>query len=229
MRDPRPRASPPRVVRADAARPARRHLRDLARHPRRPGGAGGGRDRHARAGRRRCGASSASTGRCPCSSSTTSTGSCAATSGTSLYTTRPIADDLASRLPATIELTLVAMVALGRRRHPARRRLRALAQLRARPRPARRHRLRPRHRELLARHHAAAPVRHAPRLDAAQRPARGLPAARGDRPLPGGRGARRGTGRPSRRRSGTSRCPRPRSPSRRSPPSCASRGPACSR
>ncbi|HEV8438829.1 MAG TPA: ABC transporter permease [Methylomirabilota bacterium] len=30
--------------------------------------------------------------------------------GTSLYTTRPIADDLASRLPATIELTLVAMV-----------------------------------------------------------------------------------------------------------------------
>jgi len=30
--------------------------------------------------------------------------------GTSLYTTRPIADDLAARLPATIELTLVAMV-----------------------------------------------------------------------------------------------------------------------
>ncbi len=30
--------------------------------------------------------------------------------GTSLYTARPIADDLASRLPATIELTLVAMV-----------------------------------------------------------------------------------------------------------------------
>jgi peptide/nickel transport system permease protein len=30
--------------------------------------------------------------------------------GTSLYTTRPIADDLANRLPATIELTLVAMV-----------------------------------------------------------------------------------------------------------------------
>lgn len=30
--------------------------------------------------------------------------------GTSLYTTRPIADDLAHRLPATIELTLVAMV-----------------------------------------------------------------------------------------------------------------------
>ena len=30
--------------------------------------------------------------------------------GTSLYTTRPIVDDLASRLPATIELTLVAMV-----------------------------------------------------------------------------------------------------------------------
>ena len=29
--------------------------------------------------------------------------------GTSLYTTRPIADDLAGRLPATIELTLVAM------------------------------------------------------------------------------------------------------------------------
>ncbi len=29
--------------------------------------------------------------------------------GTSLYTTRPIVDDLASRLPATIELTLVAM------------------------------------------------------------------------------------------------------------------------
>jgi len=29
--------------------------------------------------------------------------------GTSLYTTRPIADDLASRLAATIELTLVAM------------------------------------------------------------------------------------------------------------------------
>jgi peptide/nickel transport system permease protein len=29
--------------------------------------------------------------------------------GTSLFTTRPIADDLASRLPATIELTLVAM------------------------------------------------------------------------------------------------------------------------
>jgi peptide/nickel transport system permease protein len=29
--------------------------------------------------------------------------------GTSLYTTRPIAEDLASRLPATIELTLVAM------------------------------------------------------------------------------------------------------------------------
>src|SRR3989454_6308202 len=29
--------------------------------------------------------------------------------GTSLYTTRPIADDLAARLPATIELTLVAM------------------------------------------------------------------------------------------------------------------------
>jgi len=29
--------------------------------------------------------------------------------GTSLYTTRPISDDLASRLPATIELTLVAM------------------------------------------------------------------------------------------------------------------------
>jgi peptide/nickel transport system permease protein len=29
--------------------------------------------------------------------------------GTSLYTTRPIADDLARRLPATIELTLVAM------------------------------------------------------------------------------------------------------------------------
>jgi len=29
--------------------------------------------------------------------------------GTSLYTTRPIADDLASRLPATIELTLAAM------------------------------------------------------------------------------------------------------------------------
>ena len=36
--------------------------------------------------------------------------------GTSLYTTRPIAEDLASRLPATIELTLVAMlvsIALG--------------------------------------------------------------------------------------------------------------------
>src|SRR5204862_3384447 len=31
--------------------------------------------------------------------------------GTSLYTTRPIADDLAARLPATIELTVVAMVA----------------------------------------------------------------------------------------------------------------------
>src|SRR5512134_1708759 len=31
--------------------------------------------------------------------------------GTSLFTTRPIADDLASRLPATIELTLVAMAA----------------------------------------------------------------------------------------------------------------------
>jgi ABC-type dipeptide/oligopeptide/nickel transport system permease component len=31
--------------------------------------------------------------------------------GRSLYTTRPIADDLAARLPATIELTLVAMVA----------------------------------------------------------------------------------------------------------------------
>ena len=30
--------------------------------------------------------------------------------GTSLYTTRPIAEDLASRLPATIELTLVAML-----------------------------------------------------------------------------------------------------------------------
>jgi peptide/nickel transport system permease protein len=30
--------------------------------------------------------------------------------GRSLYTTRPIADDLAARLPATIELTLVAMV-----------------------------------------------------------------------------------------------------------------------
>jgi peptide/nickel transport system permease protein len=30
--------------------------------------------------------------------------------GTSLYTTRPIVEDLASRLPATIELTLVAMV-----------------------------------------------------------------------------------------------------------------------
>lgn len=30
--------------------------------------------------------------------------------GTSLYTTRPIAEDLASRLPATLELTLVAMV-----------------------------------------------------------------------------------------------------------------------
>src|SRR2546427_1573541 len=30
--------------------------------------------------------------------------------GTSLYTTRPIADDLAARLPATLELTLVAMV-----------------------------------------------------------------------------------------------------------------------
>ena len=30
--------------------------------------------------------------------------------GTSLYTTRPIADDLAHRLPATIELTLAAMV-----------------------------------------------------------------------------------------------------------------------
>src|SRR5437899_9530015 len=29
--------------------------------------------------------------------------------GTSLYTTRPIGDDLARRLPATIELTLVAM------------------------------------------------------------------------------------------------------------------------
>src|SRR5438876_12389060 len=29
--------------------------------------------------------------------------------GTSLYTTRPIVQDLASRLPATIELTLVAM------------------------------------------------------------------------------------------------------------------------
>ncbi len=31
--------------------------------------------------------------------------------GTSLYTTRPIVDDLANRLPATIELTLVAMAA----------------------------------------------------------------------------------------------------------------------
>src|SRR5262245_4130266 len=31
--------------------------------------------------------------------------------GRSLYTTRPIADDLAARLPATIELTLVAMLA----------------------------------------------------------------------------------------------------------------------
>ena len=31
--------------------------------------------------------------------------------GTSLYTTRPIAEDLADRLPATIELTLVAMIA----------------------------------------------------------------------------------------------------------------------
>jgi peptide/nickel transport system permease protein len=30
--------------------------------------------------------------------------------GTSLYTTRPIVDDLAARLPATLELTLVAMV-----------------------------------------------------------------------------------------------------------------------
>src|SRR5438128_1486779 len=30
--------------------------------------------------------------------------------GTSLYTMRPIADDLATRLPATLELTLVAMV-----------------------------------------------------------------------------------------------------------------------
>src|SRR5687767_5537877 len=36
--------------------------------------------------------------------------------GTSLFTTRPIVEDLASRLPATIELTLVAMafsIAIG--------------------------------------------------------------------------------------------------------------------
>jgi peptide/nickel transport system permease protein len=45
----------------------------------------------------------------PSSSSTTSGRLVRGDLGTSLYTTRPIADDLASRLAATIELTLVAM------------------------------------------------------------------------------------------------------------------------
>src|SRR2546428_8843179 len=38
--------------------------------------------------------------------------------GRSLYTTRPIADDLAARVPATLELTLTAMAASGLIRIP---------------------------------------------------------------------------------------------------------------
>jgi len=58
--------------------------------------------------------------------------------GVSLFTRAvPIVDDLAHRLPATIELTVVAMLASVLVGIPPRRRLGALAQLPARPRPAR--------------------------------------------------------------------------------------------
>ena len=112
---------------------------------------------------------------------------------------------------------------------PARRRLRPVAQLVPRSRAPRDHGLGPRHRELLARHHAPAPLRHAPGVDAAQRAARGLSAARRDRALPARCGARVGLGGLHERRSRTSRCPRPRLPSPRSPRSCGSRGRGCSR
>ena len=57
-----------------------------------------------------CARSSGSTGRCSCSSSTTTGSCCRGDLGTSLFTTRPVWDDLSARLPATIELTIAAMI-----------------------------------------------------------------------------------------------------------------------
>src|SRR5262249_16874027 len=76
---------------------------------------------------------------------------------------------------------------ISHRRYPARRPVGGVAQLVPRPRAARVDGLRSRHRQLLAGDHAAAAVRHASRVDAAQRTVAGLSAARSDGPLPRGR------------------------------------------
>jgi hypothetical protein len=84
--------------------------------------------------------------------------------GTSLFTTRPVSEDLLARLPATIELTLAAMLIAVADRHSARRHLRDEAQLAARSWSAHSHRRRPCDCQLLAGARPAADLRHEARL-----------------------------------------------------------------
>ena len=178
---------------SDAARPARRHVRDLAGHPRRPGRARGGRDRHAGAG----GGAAESARLRPAPPRPVRR--LRQPARAAAISDEPVHDAPHRRRPREPpgrhhRADPGRDGALGPRGDSPRRRLRALAQLRARPRAPPDHRLGPRDRELLARHHAPAPLRHAPRVDAAQRAARGLSAARRDRALPARRGARVGLG-----------------------------------
>ena len=216
----------PGVVRADAAGPARRDV-SSSRASFRPIRWRCWRARRRRRRRsRRCGRSSASTGRCRCSSSTTSASSCAATRHQPLHDAADLGGPRA-RLPATIELTIAAMViavvigiplgvvsALWRNSlldHVLR--IVTVSGL-----------------AIASFWLASCCSCSSPwaRLAAAQRPAHGLPAAVDHRVLPARRPAGRRLGRPSAARSRTWRCPPSRSPSRRWPRSCASRAPACS-
>ena len=148
--------------------------------------------------------------------------------GTSIFTRRPIVGGSRAPVAGHDRADHRRHGLLHRRRHPARRALGALAQLAARPRAARGHGVRPGHRELLAGDHAAAAVRDAAGLDAAQRPPARLSAPLDHRVLSRWTPRSPATGRPSAARCCTWPCPPPRWPSRRWRRSCASPGPACS-
>ena len=104
--------------------------------------------------------------------------------GTSLYTQRPIAEDLVTRVPATLELAIVSVVVATLIGIP----LGVIAAVRRnsvrRSRVANFYRLRPCHRRVLAGHPLSIALRHEARLDAAQGPRQWLGARSCHRLLP---------------------------------------------
>ena len=146
---------------------------DLLHDPRRPGrprrGARRG-ERDARAESPRSASSTASTGRCTSSSSSISARSRGFEFGESAYSRRPVALDIKQRLPATLELTISALLHRDASRHPARHRGGGLPQPLARHAAADPLGRRSGGGGVLVRDRAAAPVRHGPRLVPVARP-----------------------------------------------------------